>query len=265
MDNLSISTAQFKDMSVYALVTAGVRGNAVRMSKDEGRFYELGTINIIVLSNVKLSSRARARLIISATEAKTAALQDLDVRSTEHPLPWQATGTGTDEVIVVEGAGPVVDNAGGHCKLGELVAKAVYEGVREAVLKQNGIGVPRSVLQRLKERGLNPYDLLHRGFPQADPETVRRLLRKFEEIALNPRYAGFLESAMALSDAHQKGLITDKEAMILWARTVSEEIAEEPAAYWKEFLVDEDLPEMLRLALNAVFHGVERQIQQAGP
>ena len=32
MGNLSMQKAQFKDMIVYALVTAGVEGNAVRMS-----------------------------------------------------------------------------------------------------------------------------------------------------------------------------------------------------------------------------------------
>ncbi len=47
MDNLAIKKEPFKAMTVYALVTAGVRGNAVRMSKDVGIYYEPGTINII--------------------------------------------------------------------------------------------------------------------------------------------------------------------------------------------------------------------------
>ena len=92
-------------MIVYALVTAGVESNAVRMSVDEGRFYEPGTINVIIMTNMKLSSRARTRAIISATEAKTAAMEDLDVRSSVSPQRNQATGTGTDEVLVVEGRG----------------------------------------------------------------------------------------------------------------------------------------------------------------
>jgi len=59
-------------MEILALVTAGVKSNAVRMSKDTGRYYEPGTINIILLPNMKLTSRAMTRAIISATEAKTA-------------------------------------------------------------------------------------------------------------------------------------------------------------------------------------------------
>ena len=57
----------------------------MRMSVDEGPFYEPGTINIVLLTNMKLSPRAMARAIITATEAKTAALQDLDVRSSVQP------------------------------------------------------------------------------------------------------------------------------------------------------------------------------------
>ena len=68
-------------MIVYALVTAGVQDNAVRASVDEGRFYEPGTINVIILTNMQLTPRALTRAMISATEAKSAALQDLDIRT----------------------------------------------------------------------------------------------------------------------------------------------------------------------------------------
>ena len=155
MDNLSIQSREFKKMQVYGLVTAGVKSNAVRMGKDEGRFYESGTINIIIMSNMQLSKRAMTRAMITVTEAKTAALSDLDVRSTYTPRQNQATGTGTDNIIIVGGRGQKIDNAGGHSKMGELIAKAVYAGVREAVKKQNGLVATRSVFQRLKERNMN--------------------------------------------------------------------------------------------------------------
>ncbi|MBW1804215.1 MAG: adenosylcobinamide amidohydrolase, partial [Deltaproteobacteria bacterium] len=137
MDNLAVKREKFKEMEVCALVTAGVKSNALRMSKDSGRFYELGTINIILLPNMKLTPRAMTRAIISATEAKIAALQDLDIRSSYSPLVHQATGTGTDNIMVVQGTGIRIENAGGHSKMGELIAKAVYRGVKEAVFKQN--------------------------------------------------------------------------------------------------------------------------------
>ena len=104
MDNVSVQKMKHGDMIVYTLVTAGVKGNATRASIDEGRFCEPGTINVIILTNMQLAPRAQTRAVISATEAKSAALQDLDIRSSYSP-GYQATGTGTDEVLVVEGRG----------------------------------------------------------------------------------------------------------------------------------------------------------------
>jgi len=160
MDNLSVQVERYKDMTVLALVTAGVESNAVRMSRDPGRFYEPGTVNIIILTNMHLTPRAMSRAVISASEGKTAALQDLDIRSREDPLRHQATGTGTDNILVVEGRGTRIDNAGGHTKMGELIAKAVYKGVQEAVFLQNGLRADRPIFSRLAERGISTYDLL---------------------------------------------------------------------------------------------------------
>jgi hypothetical protein len=56
---------------------------------DEGRYIEgaepAGTINILVLSNVRLTDAALARALITVTEGKTAALEDLQVKSTYTP------------------------------------------------------------------------------------------------------------------------------------------------------------------------------------
>ena len=52
----------------------------------------------------------------------------------------QATGTGTDNIIVITGTnGPRVFYTGGHSKIGELIRKAVYEAVVDALKKQNGV------------------------------------------------------------------------------------------------------------------------------
>jgi len=56
------------------------------MSRDAGRFYEPGTINIIILTNMALRPRAMTRAVISATEATAAALLDMDIRSAYSPL-----------------------------------------------------------------------------------------------------------------------------------------------------------------------------------
>lgn len=258
MGNLSVQKAEYRNMTVYALVTAGVETNAVRMSVDQGQFYEPGTINVILMTNMKLSPRAMARGIISATEAKTAAMQDLDVRSCASPGANQATGTGTDEVLVVEGRGKVtLDNAGGHSKLGELIARAVYDGVKEAVYRQNGIRAQRAVLRRLSERHIDPCGILRDCACFGDKGDLDRSVAQFEEILHQPRHASFMESAFALSDAHERGLICDLEAYRGWCRQVAEEIAGKEISEWKEFLVSEDVPMVIRTALNAMLNGLK--------
>ncbi len=253
MDNLAIKSKRFKEMEVYALVTAGVKSNAVRMSADEGRFYEPGTINIILLSNMKLTPRAMTRAIVSATEAKTAALVDLDIRSSYTPRIHQTTGTGTDNIIVVEGKGKRIDNAGGHSKMGELIAKTVYEGVKEAIYKQNGIVAQRNIFQRLKDRKISVYRLIA-GIKNTKDK--RRLAGKLEELLLQPRYASFMESAFALSDNYERGLIADPGVYELWCRNLAEEIAGKKIEKMQELINIEDSPRVLRIALNAILNGL---------
>ena len=119
MNNLAVTTAAFKDLKVTALVTAGVEGNALRTGKDAGNYYEPGTINIIVLASHALSPKAATRALITVTEAKTAALWDMDVRSVQSALHNPATGTGTDDIIVVSGdKQQQLEGSGGHTKLG---------------------------------------------------------------------------------------------------------------------------------------------------
>lgn len=256
MDNLAIKKEQFQDLTVYALATAGVEGNALRLSQDEGRYYEPGTINIIVLSNHQLSPRALSRAVIDITEAKTAALQDLDIRSTEQPVRWQATGTGTDNIIVVGGVGRVLEQAGGHAKLGELISRAVYEAVREAVGKQNGITSCRPVYQRLQERRVSLYGLLPATLP---PDRRQRLLSAWEALLLEPRTAGFLEAALSLSDAWERGQILDLTAYEAWCRQMAQELAGQPLspAQWQK--LTGELPKPLHLACEALLNGLSQR------
>jgi iron complex transport system substrate-binding protein len=255
MDNLAVKREKFKDMEVCALVTAGVKSNAVRMSRDEGRFYEPGTINIILLPNMKLTSRAMTRAIISATEAKTSALMDLDIRSSYSSLLHQATGTGTDNIIVVRGTGGEIDNSGGHSKLGELIAKAVYQAVQEAICKQNKITASRNIFQRLMERNISIYRLISGMKCECIPKKCT-LLGSVEEILLDPRYSGFVESALVLSDNYEKGLIKDLSTYELWCRLIAEDIAGKKIEQMKELVFMDDMPVVLKMALNAVLNGV---------
>ena len=142
MDNLAVVTKAFKPFVVTALVTAGAETNAQRTGVDEGTNIEgdepKGTVNILILTNARLTDGAMARALITITEAKTAAFEDLRIPSS-YTKGVQATGTGTDSIIIATGiTGPKVTYTGGHSRIGELIGKAVYEAVIEALGKQNG-------------------------------------------------------------------------------------------------------------------------------
>ncbi|WP_446007956.1 adenosylcobinamide amidohydrolase [Candidatus Electrothrix sp.] len=273
MDNLAVVKEAYRDMEVTALVTAGVMGNALRMAADEGGFYEPdsldkermnqkkpGTINILLLSNMQLSPRAMTRALISATEAKSAALQDMDIRSSRSRRSNRATGTGTDNIIVVEGEGTPIDATGGHTKMGELIARTVYAGVQEAVYKQNGLVTGRSVFQRLKERKVD-LSTLSRYFAGKDGN-ARSLRTKVEQLLLDPKYAGFITALMAVADDAGKGLVQDTAGIDLWCRTIAAEIAGKPVALPAPYSTEQKedpLPPVLAQGLTALFSGVAEQ------
>jgi adenosylcobinamide hydrolase len=142
MEKVAFCEKIYGDFHVCCIATGGARNNALRTGEDEGKWVEKdtgfvpkpGTINIILLTNVSLTWGAMARAIITATEAKTAALQDLNYRSTPSPQ-LQATGTGTDNMIVVSGVNPefVINQTGGHSKMGELIGVTAKNAVTAAL------------------------------------------------------------------------------------------------------------------------------------
>lgn len=205
MDNLAVERVSEAGLTVYALVTAGVRGNAMRLGADRGLHVEPGTINALILTNRRLSPRAMTRAMITATEAKSAALQDLDIRSSYQPR-LAATGTGTDNLIIVQGVGASTELTGGHSRLGELIARAMYAGVRDAIARQNGITAPRSVIERLRERKINPAET------EGDDDSAWIALTGL--VDKNPDLKAWLEAALALDDAWQRGWLSGMDGHI---------------------------------------------------
>jgi len=271
MDHLSIKHETFKQLTVYALVTAGVSSNAMRMSRDRGDYYEPGTINVIVISNMALTPRAMTRAIITATEAKTAALLDMDIRSSYDDGARRATGTGTDNMIIAgggRGKKAPLDHSGGHTKLGELISKAVYAGVTEAVNRQNGFFAQRTIFQRLKERGISISAILEQT---AICHESRRsdCLRRLEEILLDPGHGGFMAAALALSDDYEKGLIGDLSSFDRWAEQTTRDIAGQTALNIKEIdaKIEEiarqtDLPKVIARAFLAILIGARHSLDE---
>jgi adenosylcobinamide hydrolase len=131
------SSAEGEQFQLRCYVTAGV-SNAARAGVKRQTFpgYQAGTINIIVVVDGRMAETALVNAVITITEAKTAALQELGIRDEEGRL---ATGTTTDAVIVAatqnERYTGVHHFAGVATELGNAMAVAVYESVLGAVRK----------------------------------------------------------------------------------------------------------------------------------
>ncbi|WP_407453724.1 adenosylcobinamide amidohydrolase [Methanobrevibacter sp.] len=141
MNNLSIVSKSFRNLEVTSISTAGVRTNASKAGDpssywQENGEYHFGTINIIVLINANLSKSTLIEAFMTATEAKTVALNNLKIPS--QYSNGYATGTGTDGLCIFSNvdSDDKITNAGKHSKLGELIAKSVIESVTKAIGKQ---------------------------------------------------------------------------------------------------------------------------------
>ena len=171
MENVAIVKEEFRGLTVTAIVTGGVEINGGRVGDPatywdwgpEGKAAQIkeGTINTILVIDANLPAYTLVRALVTATEAKTAALQELMAGSCYSI--GLATGSGTDGTIVVSNAESslTAKNAGKHSKLGELIGKAVKKAVQEALYKQTGLGPKQqhSVFARLKRYGLTEEKL----------------------------------------------------------------------------------------------------------
>jgi iron complex transport system substrate-binding protein len=158
---------------------------------------------------------------------------------------------------VVEGRGPAIDNAGGHSKMGELIGRAVYQGVREAVAKQNGIISCRSHWQRLQERRLGLYELVRNL-----PGTLQaQIVPLWENVMLEPRYSGFMETAMALSDANERGQVLDLSSFADYCKMVARELAGKSVTEWQTISFQGELPRPLHMACEAFINGLAARTQ----
>ena len=166
-----------------------------------------GTINIIVVINANPTDSCLVAAFVTATEAKTAALNDLDIRS--RYSGEAATGSITDSLsVATTGTGPTVELGGPASKLGQLVGSCVREAVYVALQKQDGTLPSRSVAARLKARHVS-VEKLAAEFSKveslhADEET---LTKRLNSVLSNPLYASFLLAATKLDDDVKMGLV----------------------------------------------------------
>ena len=137
MDSYRMVKATEEGVDIIVLATTGL-SNA-RRAGDYAEHRRIGpdnppagTINIICLTNSGMVPAAMIEAVMTATEAKAAALQNLEIQS---PVSSQtATGTGTDSIAIA--ADPMAEKiqyCGKHVVFGEILACLVIEAVTSSI------------------------------------------------------------------------------------------------------------------------------------
>ena len=193
------------DLAVSVIATAGC--THTESSGEEIETHEIpGTINIIVIIDGNPTTSCLASTLITATEAKTAALRDLDLRS--RYSGGEATGTITDALVTAKtGRGSSIVYGGPASKLGKLIGFCTRKAVKDATVraKVGGFSPSRSIIKRLTERHLSMEKLAVetskiKGI-SIDHLQMEKLLKS------KPVFTTFLLAAAKLDDDVKKGLI----------------------------------------------------------
>ncbi|TRO49546.1 hypothetical protein E2P47_01170 [Candidatus Bathyarchaeota archaeon] len=193
------------NLGVSVIATAGCTHSESAGEKIEVHEI-LGTINIIIIINGNPTNSCLATLFITSTEAKTAALRDLDIRS--RYSSDEATGTITDALVIAKtGFGSNIVYGGPASKLGNLVGFCTRKAVKEAVIKAKvgGFSPSRSVIKRLKERNLSLEKLASEASKIENISIDIKELKK--QLEMNTVMTSLLLAAARLDDDFKKGLI----------------------------------------------------------
>ncbi len=208
VEAFSLVTMGDGDLAVSVVATAGCTHAESAGEKIYGQPVA-GTINLIVIIDGNPSESCLVSSIITATEAKTAALKELDVRSLY--TGKEATGTPTDAIVVGKtGRGSEIIYSGPVSTLGQLIGFCTKKAVKEAVAKAPIGGYPphRSLKERLAERHLSVKKLaceLSKVKGLNADETV--LTAALNDILKNEAYASILFSAVRLDEQFVDDLV----------------------------------------------------------
>lgn len=221
MDNAAVGITGYRQLEVRAVITAGVDINGGRAG-DPASYYEeggqfhcpAGTINIILEINASLPPGALLKCVITATEAKTAALQELQAPS--RYSAGLATGSGTDGIMVVTdpAAALTLTDAGLHSKLGELIGRTVKKGVKEALARETGLSPERqmSALERLKRFGIDQDYCRERAVNTHLRCSREEYNRKLASVIKRPEMVALTAALAHLQDEVTWGLLPQEQA-----------------------------------------------------
>jgi len=213
VENFSMVSKREEDLGVNVIATAADNeGHTCNHAESAGEKIEVkvieGTINIIAVVDGNPTESCLAGLIITITEAKMAALRELDIRS--RYSGDQATGTITDSVVVAEtNRGTPLVYGGPASKLGQLVGYCTKEAVKEAVMKASECMPGRSLISRLRERNLSIEKLASELSKSETLNLDKKTLEYYIERTLRtkPEAAWILMAAAKMDEEVKNNLI----------------------------------------------------------
>ncbi len=141
IDKFALASKKDGDLTIAVIATAvDTEGNTCSHAETAGETITveemLGTINIMVVIDGNPTESCLVSTVLTATEAKTAALWELDIRS--RYSGDVATGTITDAIIVAATSrGAPIIYGGPASKLGQLIGYCTRKAVKEAIMKAN--------------------------------------------------------------------------------------------------------------------------------
>jgi adenosylcobinamide amidohydrolase len=223
MNYASLCQRDAGGIPVTAVVTAGVQGNATCAGdpasfreSDSGweRVANSGTINTMLFVGHPLTESALAHAVVTMTEAKSAALQRLAVRSIYSQE--FATGTSTDQYCVaapLAGGKPRVSTGTGIL-LGEVISLAVREATLEALRWQNGLepSMTRSLFSALKCYGVTEASLLEALPALLDERGLELLRHNFNSVIYEPAVAAAAYAMATVLDRLRLGTLPQSAA-----------------------------------------------------
>lgn len=221
MENAVVETLSFKELTVTAIVTGGIETNGGRAG-DPADYYKpmpkpkYGTINIMLLLDCDMPEGTMARALVTCTEAKTAAIQEL-LEGSKYSNGI-ATGSGTDQTIIIANSESelYMEGAGKHSKLGELIGKAVKNAVKKALAKQSGLTPAKQhdVFRRLKRFDIKAGDMWQ-SYSAQDAVVVKpEYLLAAEKLAKEDIMLVYTSLYAHLLDQHLWELISAKEMQL---------------------------------------------------
>jgi hypothetical protein len=200
------------------------------------------------------------RAVMTATEAKAAALQQLMARSIYST--GIATGSGTDMIVIVAdpGSSQHLSNTGQHSKLGELIGRTVIQATAAALEMETGLSPAsqRDVLVRLQRFGVTEEDVWDVAMTRCQkpkPELISKeiFMTCLRKKAQEPELVASVSAILHLIDEVEWSLLPEHEAKEVTWRLIREE-------FDLEKIRDGENESILQILTRAISESVMRQI-----